>query len=196
MALIDFDDTVPARVEALAAALKARGWRLATAESCTGGLVAATCTSLAGSSDWFEAGWVTYSNAAKTAALGVPAALVEAHGAVSAEVVEAMARGAIARSGAQLSVAVSGVAGPGGGTPAKPVGTVWVAVAWTEPFVDGDDGAAPANLVHVAAERLQLPGDRHAVRVHTVLHVLDWLTWAARQGYGRRGWGAAIPHPA
>ena len=187
MALIDFDAALPARLEALAAALVARRWRLATAESCTGGLIAAACTSLAGSSDWFEAGWVTYSNAAKHADLGVPTATLAAHGAVSAEVVEAMARGALARSGAQLSVAVSGIAGPGGGTPAKPVGTVWVAVGWSEGFVDVDDGSPGVAMVRVATECLQLAGDRHAVRVRTVDHALAWLLQAATQGHGRRG---------
>ncbi len=194
MGLIDLDDDLLARVGALSDALRARGWRLAAAESCTGGLVAAACTALAGSSDWFEAGWVTYSNAAKSSALGVPAALIAGHGAVSGEVVEAMARGALARSGAQLAVAISGVAGPGGGSADKPVGTVWVAVAWTAPFVDGDDGPVGAAaggdgalaLAHCAAERLQLAGDRHAVRVQTVAHALAWLTWAAAHGHGRR----------
>src|SRR3990167_1054313 len=99
----------------VAARLLARGWRLATAESCTGGLVAAACTELAGSSDWFERGVVSYSNAAKTELLGVPAALIEAHGAVSEPVARAMAAGGLARSPTQLSVAVTGVAGPGGG---------------------------------------------------------------------------------
>ena len=97
-----------------------------------------------------------------------------------------MARGALARAGAQLAVAVSGVAGPGGGSPGKPVGTVWVALAWTEPFVDADDGAPGAPQVHVATERLALDGDRHTVRVRTVSHVLDWLLVAARHGHGRR----------
>ncbi len=116
-------------VAALADALRARGWRIATAESCTGGLIAAACTSIAGSSDWFERGYVTYSNAAKTELLGVPAALIAQHGAVSAEVAQAMAEGARARAGVEMSVAVTGIAGPGGATPGKPVGTVWMAVA-------------------------------------------------------------------
>ncbi|WP_372526680.1 CinA family protein [Piscinibacter sp.] len=151
-------------IEALAAALKARSWMLASAESCTGGLIAAACTSLAGSSDWFERGFVTYSNAAKTEMLGVSAALMEQHGAVSAEVARAMADGALARSTARIAVAVTGIAGPTGGTPAKPVGTVWLAIA--------RHGAT------TSAELLQLRGDRAAVRQQTVEHALRALNAA------------------
>ena len=97
--------------------LLARGWMLATAESCTGGLIAAACTDLSGSSQWFERGFVSYSNAAKTALLGVPADLITAHGAVSEPVARAMAEGAVRHSAAQVSVAVTGVAGPTGGSP-------------------------------------------------------------------------------
>lgn len=150
-----------APVAALADALRARGWRLATAESCTGGMIAAACTSLAGSSDWFDRGFVTYSNDAKREMLGVPAALIERHGAVSAEVACAMAQGALGHSQAMLAVAVTGIAGPGGATPGKPVGTVWLAVAAC--------GAAPR------AEMLQLDGDRAAVRAQTVRHALARL---------------------
>ena len=153
-------------VAALGDALRARGWMLATAESCTGGLIAAACTGVAGSSDWFERGVVSYSNAAKTELLGVPAALIEAHGAVSAEVACAMAEGALSRSRAQLAVAVTGIAGPGGATPGKPVGTVWLAFARR---------GAPAQ-----AELLRLDGDRAAVREQTVRHALARLReWAA-----------------
>ena len=153
-------------VAALGDALRARGWMLATAESCTGGLIAAACTAVAGSSDWFERGVVSYSNAAKTELLGVPAALIEAHGAVSAEVACAMAEGALSRSRAQLAVAVTGIAGPGGATPGKPVGTVWLAFARR---------GAPAQ-----AELLRLDGDRAAVREQTVRHALARLReWAA-----------------
>ena len=151
-------------VEALAAALRRRGWRLATAESCTGGLIAAACTQLAGSSDWFERGFVTYSNAAKTALLGVDAALVDAHGAVSEAVALAMVRGALARAPVELAVAVTGIAGPGGAVPGKPVGTVWL--AW---------GTARG----VTAERLQLSGDRDAVRMAAVRAALRRLIEAA-----------------
>jgi nicotinamide-nucleotide amidase len=146
----------------LAAALVDRGWMLATAESCTGGLIAAACTELAGSSDWFERGFVTYSNEAKTELLGVPAALIAQHGAVSEPVVQAMALGALAAAPVEWSVAVTGVAGPGGGTPQKPVGTVWLALAH-----------APATLVSV--ERLQLRGDRSAIRRQTVERALQRL---------------------
>jgi nicotinamide-nucleotide amidase len=148
-------------VERLASELRRRGWMLAAAESCTGGLIAAECTSLAGSSDWFERGFVTYSNAAKTEMLGVPEALIARHGAVSEEVANAMTVGALTHSKAQLAVAVTGIAGPGGATPGKPVGTVWVALARR--------GAAPA------ASLLQLGGDRAAIRRQTVEHALRAL---------------------
>ncbi|MFO1292032.1 MAG: CinA family protein [Rubrivivax sp.] len=152
-------------VRTLAAALRTRRWRLATAESCTGGLVAAACTSVAGSSDWFERGFVTYSNEAKSELLGVPPALLAAQGAVSEEVARAMAQGALARSRAQLVLAVTGIAGPGGAVPGKPVGTVWL--AW--------GGAADMR-----AERLQLGGDRAAVRTASVAAALARLAEAAR----------------
>ena len=115
-------------VKQLAAKLTEKGWMLATAESCTGGMIAAACTDLAGSSQWFDRGFVTYSNEAKTEMLGVPAELIAKHGAVSEEVVRAMAEGAIRHSRAQVSIAVTGVAGPGGGSVEKPVGTVWVGI--------------------------------------------------------------------
>ena len=153
-------------VQRLADALRARGWRLAAAESCTGGLIAAACTSVAGSSDWFERGFVTYSNAAKAESLGVDPALIAAHGAVSEPVARAMAEGALAHSRADLAVAVTGIAGPGGGSADKPVGTVWLAIA--------RHGAA------TLAERLQLPGDRTAVRERSVERALDALIEAAR----------------
>jgi nicotinamide-nucleotide amidase len=152
-------------VLALADALRSRGWTMATAESCTGGLIAAACTAVAGSSDWFERGFVTYSNAAKTEMLGVPPALLAAHGAVSEEVADAMARGALQQAKVPLSVAVTGIAGPGGAVPGKPVGTVWLAVARQAP------GAEP----WVQAERLQLDGDRTAVRAQTVTLALQRL---------------------
>ena len=152
-------------VEALAALLMARGERLVTAESCTGGLIAACCTELAGSSVWFDRGWVTYSNEAKTELLGVPAALLAEHGAVSEPVALAMARGSLAHTpsgrGADWAVAVTGIAGPTGGSPAKPVGTVWI--AWAH-----RDGAA-----HAQCHRFE--GDRAAVRAATVDHALAGL---------------------
>lgn len=141
--------------------LRARGDKLVSAESCTGGLVAAACTSVAGSSDWFERGFVTYSNAAKTEALGVPAALIARHGAVSEQVARAMAAGALAHSHAQWAVAVTGIAGPGGATPDKPVGLVWL--AWAGPQAS------------VTTERCQFDGDRAAVRAQTVLRAIAGL---------------------
>ena len=150
-----------ADVLAVGDALRARGERLAAAESCTGGLIAAACTSVAGSSDWFERGFVTYSNEAKTECLGVPAALIAAHGAVSEAVVRAMAEGTLAHAKAQWSVAVTGIAGPGGAVPGKPVGTVWLAIAHRGQLL--------------LAERLQLDGDRAAVREQTVKRALQQL---------------------
>jgi nicotinamide-nucleotide amidase len=141
-------------VAPLADALRARGWSVASAESCTGGLLAAACTALAGSSDWFDRGFVTYSNDAKSGQLGVDASTIAAHGAVSEPVVRAMADGALARSSATLAVAVTGIAGPGGAVPGKPVGTVWLATALR--------GGA------TQAECLQLDGDRATVRARTV----------------------------
>ncbi|MBS0500643.1 MAG: CinA family protein [Burkholderiaceae bacterium] len=147
-------------VEELAAALLARGWLLATAESCTGGLIAGACTDLAGSSHWFERGFVTYSNAAKTELLGVPAELIARHGAVSEPVARAMARGAVAHARAQVAVAVTGVAGPGGGSADKPVGTVWF--GWQLPG-------------RTETECRRFDGDRAAVRAQTVAHALAGL---------------------
>ena len=144
----------------ISAQLRARGWMLATAESCTGGMIAAACSDLAGSSQWFERGFVTYSNAAKTEMLGVPAALIEAHGAVSEPVARAMATGAVARSHAQVAVAVTGVAGPTGGSADKPVGTVWF--GWSTNGV-------------VTTEMRRFAGDRAAVRAATVRHALARL---------------------
>ncbi|WMC12408.1 CinA family protein [Oceanimonas pelagia] len=132
---------------------------MTTAESCTGGGIAAAITDIAGSSAWFDRGFVTYSNAAKTDMLGVDPALIERHGAVSREVAEAMVRGACAASGCGLGVAVTGVAGPGGGSPEKPVGTVWLACCL----------AAHDRL---DCRLLQLDGDRAAVRRQTVMHAL------------------------
>ncbi len=133
---------------------------MATAESCTGGLIAGACTDLSGSSDWFERGFVTYSNAAKTELLGVPADIIAVHGAVSEPVARAMAAGALVRSQAQLAVAVTGVAGPTGGSAGKPVGTVWF--GW----------ATPQGLF---TEHQRFDGDRAAVRQATVAHALAGL---------------------
>jgi nicotinamide-nucleotide amidase len=154
---------------ALLALCRARGLRLGTAESCTGGLIAGTLTAIAGSSDVVEAGFVTYSNDAKTAMLGVPAELFPSVGAVSAEVATAMAEGVLRRMPAiDLAVAVTGVAGPGGGSPAKPVGLVHFAVA----------RRGRATAVH----REVFPGDRTAVRQATVRRALALLTQAVTRG--------------
>jgi nicotinamide-nucleotide amidase len=144
----------------LAEALLARGWMLATAESCTGGMIAAACTDLSGSSQWFERGFVTYSNEAKQEMLGVDAALIARHGAVSEAVVRAMAVGAVRHSRARVGVAVTGIAGPTGGNPQKPVGTVWFGFE-----VDGQ----------LASETRRFEGDRAAVRDATVRHALQRL---------------------
>ena len=111
-------------VQTLATILNAKQWRLALAESCTGGLICATLTELAGSSDWFERGYITYSNEAKTECLGVPAELIKDHGAVSEAVASAMAAGAQDQAGVNVSISITGVAGPSGGSVDKPVGTV------------------------------------------------------------------------
>jgi nicotinamide-nucleotide amidase len=161
---------IASAVAELAAGLTARGWRLATAESCTGGLIAAACTDRAGSSDWFERGFVSYSNAAKTDMLGVAAALIEACGAVSEAVAIAMAQGALQHSAADLAVAVTGIAGPAGGSADKPVGTVWL--AWA-----GRDAQAQ---VWVRAEQHRFAGDRGQVRSATVLRALAGLGEALR----------------
>jgi nicotinamide-nucleotide amidase len=157
-----------ALVEALAEALRARDLRVVSAESCTGGLIAAACTSVAGSSRWFERGFVTYSNEAKTELLGVPAAMIANHGAVSEAVARAMAEGALRHSRADLSVAVTGIAGPGGAVEGKPVGTVWVAVSQR-------DGHGDATAPATRATLLQLNGDRAAVRHQTVTRALEAL---------------------
>lgn len=147
-------------VEQLAARLLARRWLLATAESCTGGLIAGACTDLSGSSNWFERGFVSYSNAAKTELLGVPTALIEQHGAVSEPVARAMAAGALRHSAAHVAVAVTGVAGPTGGTADKPVGLVWFGFALPD---------------RVLTEQMNFAGDRATVRAATVHHALSRL---------------------
>lgn len=158
---MDMPDPLHTCLETLATQLQQRGWMLATAESCTGGLIAAACTDLAGSSRWFDRGFITYSNAAKTELLDVPAALFEQHGAVSEEVVRAMAQGAAQRAGVTVAVAVTGIAGPGGGSTDKPVGTVWVGIC-----------VQPVTYTL----RLQLQGNRTAIREQTVRQALKALT--------------------
>ena len=149
------------RAAALGNALRARGWMCATAESCTGGLVAGAITAIAGSSAWFERGFVTYSNEAKATMLLVPPATLEAHGAVSEPTARAMAVGALAQSRAHVAVAVTGIAGPGGAVPGKPVGTV--CFAW----VARDGG--------VRVETRLLHGNRADVREASVGVALDGL---------------------
>ena len=144
----------------VAEALLKKGFKLVTAESCTGGMIAAACTDLAGSSAWFERGFVTYSNDAKTELLGVEERVLRRAGAVCGPVAQAMAEGALAHSHAQVAVAVTGVAGPTGGSPAKPVGTVWFGFA------------LPGQVV---AEKCHFEGDRAAVRQATVRHALSRL---------------------
>lgn len=140
--------------------LKERGLVLVTAESCTGGGVAQAITEIAGSSEWFDCGFVTYSNAAKTALLGVPADVLDRHGAVSAETAAAMCEGALRNSRAAVSLSTTGIAGPGGAVPGKPVGTVWF-------------GWAHGGTVHT--EKMLFGGDRHAVRMQSVAHALRGL---------------------
>ncbi|MBF8179286.1 CinA family protein [Herminiimonas contaminans] len=140
--------------------LKELGLMLATAESCTGGGVAQAITEIAGSSDWFECGFVTYSNEAKIAMLKVPEEVLARHGAVSNETAQAMAQGAIANSRATIALSTTGIAGPGGGVPGKPVGMVCFGWAW------GDE-------VHV--DHMLFSGDRHAVREQSVEHALQGL---------------------
>ena len=153
-------ERVVEQVAELADLLLKKRWLLATAESCTGGLIAAACTDLAGSSAWFERGFVTYSNAAKIELLDVDAALMAQHGAVSEAVARAMVQGALAKSRAQVAVSVTGVAGPTGGSAAKPVGTVWFGFATS------------ANVV---TETRLFAGDRAAVRQATVQHAFERL---------------------
>jgi nicotinamide-nucleotide amidase len=174
-------DTVDRLVAKLADGLRARAATMATAESCTGGLIAAACTALPGSSDWFERGLVTYSNLAKQQLLGVPEALLAWHGAVSEPVALAMARGALQASPVAITVAVTGIAGPGGGSADKPVGLVWLAWAW-----QGAGGQPQAEAL-----RQHFAGDRAAVRQATVAcalqGVLARLPLLAAGAVGERG---------
>jgi nicotinamide-nucleotide amidase len=155
------DDSILRDAETLLAACRLAGVRVATAESCTGGLIAATLTAIAGSSDVVDRGFVTYSNEAKTEMLGVPAEMIAAVGAVSENVARAMAEGALARSRAHITVSVTGVAGPGGGSAEKPVGLVWFGCA---------RAGAPTRTL-----RKVFPGDRTEVRRATVAQALELL---------------------
>lgn len=151
-------------VRKLAERMLAEGRMVATAESCTGGLIAKCLTDLPGSSAWFDRGWVTYTDRAKRQELDVASGLLKRHGAVSEPVARAMARGALKHSRANVAVAVTGIAGPDGGTPDKPVGTVWIAWAWRE-------GADP----RIVAWRYRFEGDRDAVRRQTAAVALKGL---------------------
>lgn len=160
------DSELRALAETVLERCRARGLTLAAAESCTGGLVAASLTEIAGSSDVVERGFVTYSNAAKSELLGVPPALIAARGAVSGEVAAAMADGALSHAPVDLAVSVTGIAGPGGATPGKPVGLVWLGLARRGGMV--------------ATERHVFSGDRAGIRRASVLRALQLLAEAAR----------------
>jgi nicotinamide-nucleotide amidase len=156
----DMNNDSVALVQELADRLLKQQHKVCTAESCTGGLIAKTLTDLTGSSDWFERGFVTYSNQAKNEMLAVPESLIEDYGAVSEAVATAIASGALRHSRADFSIAVTGVAGPGGGSDDKPVGTVWIASASAEQII---------------ARRYQFDGDRQAVRVATMQTAIELL---------------------
>ena len=158
---IPSDESLQSLARAIGERLLARGQWLATAESCTGGLIAKLCTDIAGSSTWFERGLVTYSNAAKRELLGVPADTLDEAGAVSAATVQEMVRGLLKAAPVQWAVAVSGIAGPGGGSADKPVGTVWI--GW------GGSGVAASS------GRFLFDGDRDAVRRRTAQAALQGL---------------------
>jgi len=153
---------------AVATAFSQRGWTLAVAESCTGGLLAASLTDLAGSSQWFERGYVTYSNAAKTACLQVSPNLIESEGAVSEAVASAMVLGAQLSSGVTAAISITGIAGPSGGTPEKPVGTV--CFGWTIKKSDANN--------HITTTTAHFLGDRQSIRQHAVVFALRGLLQA------------------
>ena len=163
-----FDPETLALAEQVLALCRARYWHVATAESCTGGLVAAALTAIAGASDVFERSFVTYSNTAKSELLGVSPETIATHGAISAETAEAMARGALSRAPVDLAVSLTGLAGPGGGTPQKPVGLVYLGIATK-------GGGAQV-------ERRIFPGYRTEIRKDAVRLALELLHEAARLG--------------
>lgn len=166
------DQDLAALCERVGTRLLALGRRLATAESCTGGWVAKACTDIAGSSRWFECGFVTYSNFAKIRDLGVTERTLENNGAVSEATVREMAAGALRVSGADVAVAISGIAGPDGGTPTKSVGTVWFGLAFRD-----------SQTVRVDTEMQLFSGDRETVRRRSVLRALQLVLgveWAAQ----------------
>jgi nicotinamide-nucleotide amidase len=162
--LIPADTALAALAREVGARLLESKRHLVTAESCTGGWIAKLCTDIAGSSEWFDCGFVCYSNKAKARDLGVPEKLIDAEGAVSDAVVRAMAEGAIERTGANVAIAVSGIAGPGGAVPGKPVGTVWFALA--HKFED---------RLECQGHLIQFGGNRDAVRRQAVQYALNLL---------------------
>ena len=153
-------DLITDLAEQVGRALQAKGWLLATAESCTGGGVSQAITDIAGSSEWFDCGFITYSNASKTEMLDISEALIAQHGAVSEEIAAAMAESALANSDAHVALSTTGIAGPGGAVPGKPVGTVCF-------------GWALGHQTHT--ERLVFQGDRRAIREQTIAHSLQGL---------------------
>jgi nicotinamide-nucleotide amidase len=158
------DSALATLAREVASRLHAATHRLVTAESCTGGWIAKLCTDIAGSSEWFDCGFVCYSNAAKTRDLGVAEKLLETDGAVSDAVVRAMAEGALDRTGATVGLAVSGIAGPGGAVPGKPVGTVWFALA-----------RRLEGRLECQGSLIQFDGNRDAVRRQAVEYALNLL---------------------
>lgn len=169
------DAQLTALAHSLGEALRVRGARVACVESCTGGWIAKALTDVPGSSEWFGWGWVTYDNEAKRQLVGVPEAILAAHGAVSEAAVGAMARAGRVLSGAEFSVAVSGIAGPGGGTPGKPVGTVWF--GWdgpTETINLGTSGSTDRDVPGITARRVFI-GDRSSIRRQAVAQALQGL---------------------
>jgi nicotinamide-nucleotide amidase len=163
------DQDLLALAERVGRILKAAKWTLATAESCTGGWVAKALTDVAGSSAWFERGLVTYSNEAKMENLGVAARVLKAHGAVSEETARQMARGALRVTGTNVAVAITGIAGPDGGTKEKPVGTVWFGIA-----------VKSRGKVRADAQRKRFAGDREAVRRQSVEQALKMVLRAGK----------------
>ena len=157
----NLEEQIGLRVDSLADRMRRKGWLLACAESCTGGLLAKSCTDLAGSSQWFERAYITYSNEAKTQMLDVPAELISSRGAVSEEVAAAMVEGIMNQTGVEIAASVTGIAGPGGGSPEKPVGTVCFGFA------------VRGQSIEVFSE--QFTGDRNQVRHKSVMYVLDKL---------------------
>jgi nicotinamide-nucleotide amidase len=165
----DVSDRLEVAARALGDMLKQRGLMLATAESCTGGLISAAITAVAGSSDWFERGFVTYSNQAKHDLLGVPMEVIVTHGAVSEDVARAMVAGAIAQSRAQVALSVTGIAGPSGGSQDKPVGLVWHGFA-----------AQAGNALRIEAIRQQYRGNRAQVREQAASFAIEHMGSALR----------------